>query len=264
MRRRGFTLIEILVVVAIIALLVAILVPTLAKARFAARRTMCLHNMQALEQAHWMYINSHDGWLIQAGLGHATEGDRPDVAWIETLQRYYKDRLAVRSPLDDSPHWPADQGGKGVPVRGKTGSYPYRRTSYGINDFLDRDLAGSVILDASGPKTWAKIEKIPTPSGIVHFVYMVEEDPPWYAATGAPSYAGADHPHVYEWDTTYPPSKASTQLEINVHGGRSAKWESLAPYGFLDGHAETLQFQKVYKGFKRNRFDPYLVRHQYE
>lgn len=47
-RTRGFTLIEILVVVAIMALLVAILIPSLKNARTQARRTVCLNNMHQL------------------------------------------------------------------------------------------------------------------------------------------------------------------------------------------------------------------------
>ena len=46
-RNRGFTLIELLVVVAIIALLIAILIPSLAKAREAARRTVCGTNLKS-------------------------------------------------------------------------------------------------------------------------------------------------------------------------------------------------------------------------
>ena len=43
---RGFTLIEALVVVAIIAVLVAILVPSLNEARELAQRTVCKTNLQ--------------------------------------------------------------------------------------------------------------------------------------------------------------------------------------------------------------------------
>lgn len=45
-RESGFTLIELLVVISIIALLIAILLPALAKARQAARSSMCLNNIR--------------------------------------------------------------------------------------------------------------------------------------------------------------------------------------------------------------------------
>ncbi len=60
LRRRtpGFTLIEILVVVAIIALLVAILLPSLARAREQARVAVCLSNYRAIGIAAAAYLNA--------------------------------------------------------------------------------------------------------------------------------------------------------------------------------------------------------------
>ena len=51
----GFTLIEVLVVVAIIALLVAILLPSLARARETARSTQCLSNLKQMGSGVLMY-----------------------------------------------------------------------------------------------------------------------------------------------------------------------------------------------------------------
>jgi prepilin-type N-terminal cleavage/methylation domain-containing protein/prepilin-type processing-associated H-X9-DG protein len=52
---RGFTLIEILVVVAIIALLISILLPSLARAREQTRRTMCAHQLEEFGHGILMY-----------------------------------------------------------------------------------------------------------------------------------------------------------------------------------------------------------------
>ena len=60
-RQAGFTLVELLVVIGIIALLIAILVPTLTKARSAANRAVCLSNQRQLASAMHSYTYDNKG-----------------------------------------------------------------------------------------------------------------------------------------------------------------------------------------------------------
>ena len=67
MVRRAFTLIELLVVVAIIALLIAILIPSLGRARDAARKTVCGTNLKGQGTAFAGYAAQFNDLLPGAG-----------------------------------------------------------------------------------------------------------------------------------------------------------------------------------------------------
>ncbi len=71
--KKAFTLIEVLVVVAIIALLVAILLPSLARARDQAQTTACASNMRQLYYAFTMYTQDNSG--VYPGSTHDFEED---------------------------------------------------------------------------------------------------------------------------------------------------------------------------------------------
>jgi len=60
MRIRAFTLIELLIVIAIIAVLVALLMPAFVSARHQSRARVCVANLRQLASATLMYLNDHD------------------------------------------------------------------------------------------------------------------------------------------------------------------------------------------------------------
>jgi prepilin-type N-terminal cleavage/methylation domain-containing protein len=60
-KKRGFTLVELLVVIGIIALLIAILLPALSRARRAANTTKCLSQLRQLAMGWQMYGMAHQG-----------------------------------------------------------------------------------------------------------------------------------------------------------------------------------------------------------
>ncbi len=88
-RRRGFTLVELLVVIGILSLLVALLVPSLTRAMVLARSAACRTHLAGLARANAFYAGDNDGRYVPAasdifagaaGNLHRWHGVRPDTS----------------------------------------------------------------------------------------------------------------------------------------------------------------------------------------
>ncbi|HZL37910.1 MAG TPA: type II secretion system protein [Tepidisphaeraceae bacterium] len=66
-RCRGFTLVELLVVIGIIAVLLSLLMPALSRVRQQGNQVVCASNLRQVGIALQMYANNSRGWLYPVG-----------------------------------------------------------------------------------------------------------------------------------------------------------------------------------------------------
>src|ERR1041385_761242 len=93
MTRRAFTLVEVLVTIAIIGLLVAILIPALSYATERAEDAACRSNLHQIAHCFHQYAASNRGYAP----------DHPKLAWQEQLHPYAPDTRVFRCPADTDP-----------------------------------------------------------------------------------------------------------------------------------------------------------------
>lgn len=99
-QRDGFTLVELMVVIAIIATLIAVLLPAVSKARAGARRTACAAHLRQVGVAFRGYLNDGKDRFPHASfmpsMGPAPLFDREEPIYIaDLLKRYVADHSDV-------------------------------------------------------------------------------------------------------------------------------------------------------------------------
>jgi prepilin-type N-terminal cleavage/methylation domain-containing protein len=98
LKKAGFTLVEIMIVVAIIGLLAAIAIPNFVKARTLSQKNACIANLKQIEGAV-------DSWALE---NKKKTGDAVDTATLYGATGYI--RVAPKCPTDDSAYTIAKVG----------------------------------------------------------------------------------------------------------------------------------------------------------
>lgn len=99
-RSSGFTLVEMLIVLAIVGILAAILLPVFASVRDASRRTVCASNLRQIGLAMEAYAQDNNRRYPVNSINQSPSGQ--DCGWMFRLEPYVKASKVFECPSADA------------------------------------------------------------------------------------------------------------------------------------------------------------------
>jgi prepilin-type N-terminal cleavage/methylation domain-containing protein/prepilin-type processing-associated H-X9-DG protein len=172
----GFTLMELLIVLAIIVVLVALFFPVFVQARERGRRDACLSNERQLAMAMFQYAEDFDSALPPGNQGPAQKPGalitRSPVGWAGQIYGYVKDVSVFACPDDltsTNVSWTWNPGCGTAPTLP-----PLNVVSYGYNErILDTDSAQGNLYKLAAPSTTVLLFEV---TGVVTVLTNPMED----------------------------------------------------------------------------------------
>ena len=226
--RHGFTLVELLVVVAIIGVLVALLLPAVQAARAAARRMECANNMRQIGLAIHQYVDSHDGEFPY--LLHHSDAAR-DQTWIYSLSPWLENVNKMRFCPEDLR----------LKELAKTPDYP--GTSYAFNGYLTKP---------PPPKTTLGGDFVDSPPGYAeNFNNIAETHRTIMLFEANQLYLSGTFDHVdsqywfRETNVLDKDNKGLVWLEVQSQVAVTRHQGDVANYLYADGHVEAISAEDI-------------------